>query len=130
MQSNYYEGKAALIKISEYYTKMELFGTDGRTCDSAVFVFSCRLLKTELFENDDVTVSKTPRVDGEIIKNGKSFCAFKRRRTHLDGQKRHKNSTCGKTIFEKRRKKKVCVFNENGYVWTAPDSINLDANTR
>ena len=64
MQSNYYEGKAALIKISEYYTKMELFGSAGLTCDSAVFVFSCRLLKTELFENDDVTVSKTPRVDG------------------------------------------------------------------
>lgn len=102
MQSNYYEGKAALIKISEYYTKMELFGSDGLTCDSAVFVFSCRLLKTELFEN---TVSKTPRVDGEIIKNRKSFCAFKRKRTHLEEQKRHKNSTCGKTIFEKRKKK-------------------------
>ena len=110
MQSNYYEGKAALIKMSEYYTKMELFGTDARTCDSAVFVFSCRLLKTNLFENDDVTVSKTPRVDGEIIKNGKSFCAFKRKRTHLDGQKRHKNSTCGKTIFEKRREKKLLRF--------------------
>ena len=65
MQSNYYEGKAALIKISEYYTKIELFGSDGLTCDSAVFVFSCRLLKTELFENDDVIVSKTRRVDGE-----------------------------------------------------------------
>ena len=27
-------------------------------------------------------------------------------------------------------KKTFCVFDENGYVWTAPDSINLDANTR
>ena len=107
MQSNYYEEKAVLIKISEYYKKMELFGSDGLTCDSAVFVFSCRLLKTELFENDDVTVSKTPRVDGEIIKNGKSFCAFKRKRTHLDGKKGNKKPTCGKTIFEKRRKKKL-----------------------
>ena len=27
----------------------------------------------------------------------------------------------------KKRKKNLCVFNENGYVWTGPDSINLDA---
>ena len=59
--------------------------------------------------------AKTPRVDEEIIKNGNSFCAFKRKRTRLDGQKQFKNATWGRRIFEKR--KKTFVFsNENGYV--------------
>ena len=98
MQSNYYEGKAALIKISEYYTKMELFGSDGLTCDSAVFVFSCRLLKTELFENDDVTVSKTPRVDGENYQKRKKLLRFQT-----------KTDTSGRT----KRTQKLYVWKDN-----------------
>ena len=102
---------------------MELF---EETISRVKALFSCRILKTGLFENDDVTVSKTPRVDGEIIKNGNSFCAFKRN-GHVWTDKSDSNTPRGDGEFLKNGKKTFVFSNENGYVWTGPDSINLDA---
>ena len=48
MQWNCYEWKTALIKISGCYTVMELFRREDFTREGAVFVFSCRILKTGL----------------------------------------------------------------------------------
>ena len=92
---------------------MELF---EETISRVKALFSCRFLKTGLFENDDVTVSKTETasaLSNETDTSGRTKAI----------QTRH----VGTENFWKTEKKTFVFSNENGYVWTGPDSINLDA---
>lgn len=59
------------------------------------------------FENDDVIVLKMLCVDGEIIKNGNSFCVFKWN-GYVWMDKSDLNMLCGEGNFWKMEKKFLC----------------------
>ena len=58
-------------------------------------------LKTELFENDDVTGSNALRVE-IFLKNAKKIWAFNRKQIRVDGLKGFKNTSCGRRYFLKK----------------------------
>ena len=67
---------------------------------------------------------------GKLSKTEKAF-ALSNENGHIWTEKNDTKTRLVERQFLKNGgKKNVCVFDENGYVWTAPDSINLDANTR
>ena len=113
--------------------KMELFENAPRVdlCENAVFMLSCGRVKTELFENADVTASiddVSEHAHGSLgITQGHFDCLFSFVKVRVNAAA----SSCGRGYFRKRpscgrgylfiRIKKDAFSKRSGYVWTRPN---------
>ena len=91
--------------------KTHLLKSALQSVENAVLLYSCHcgLMKTKVFENDDVTASDTSKCacSHQVWCCLQSLLLFR-----VDGLKWFKTATCGHRFFWKRR--------QNGYVWTGP----------